>query len=206
MYDRDWVTTSSRERLEVVREDVAGIRNLKDFHRALTKASEELPEYDISYAAARTYHVDGRTPPTDYLDRVSEVFDVELAWLTRGKGQPRHGMALADALAAEAFWNEQGRAFVGAVLDRLQVPGPRPDRIPPWAPLLAHLHLQFALDPDDVADAMRATLSACSAGDVVLDELGPYIAAMIPAFVSVSALIESRRRQQMDHLFKNTEE
>lgn len=79
--------TTTAERLERVREE-RGYQDLRSFWRDLVKPFEGDEGYDISYDAARTYHVEGRQPPAAYLARVAKVFGVRLEWLVTGEGQP----------------------------------------------------------------------------------------------------------------------
>ena len=69
------------ERLEWVREE-CGYPNLKAFWKALTADGA----YQISYEAARKYHM-SRAAPADYLARVADVCGVGLLWLVTGEGK-----------------------------------------------------------------------------------------------------------------------
>ncbi len=102
-----------RDRLEYVRTAIARTENLRDFWRLLTAAQTGRPAF--SYAAARTYHVQGREPPASYLARVAEVFGVRLEWLIRGEGAPTP--ETEEELRATV--RVAGRAFARAVEDAL---------------------------------------------------------------------------------------
>ena len=69
------------ERLEYVRKGL-GYKTLRDFWRALTEEGE----YEISYPALRTWHLE-RDAPAHYLARVAKVFGVRPTWLLLGEGQ-----------------------------------------------------------------------------------------------------------------------
>ena len=73
------------DRLEMVRERVQ-CATLRDFWRELTKDRG----YCVSYEAVRNYHHD-RSPPVEYLVRVSDVFGADLQWLATGRGAPWPG-------------------------------------------------------------------------------------------------------------------
>ncbi len=68
------------ERLEQVRVH-SGRSTLRDFWREITAGGA----FKVSYEAVRNYHTD-RSPPIDYLVRVSDRFGASLEWLATGRG------------------------------------------------------------------------------------------------------------------------
>lgn len=80
------------ERLEYVRREIAKIDDMRNFWRALGygEMDPDDPEY-ISYESARRYHRD-RTPPVDYLVRVSRRFPAAtIEFLTTGELEREEG-------------------------------------------------------------------------------------------------------------------
>ena len=78
--------------------DRSGFRSLRAFHEEMKAKGEN----GFSYTAVLNYHdldpQKGRMPPVDYLDSVSRLFDVPLAWLVQGTEEEveRAGRAALD--------------------------------------------------------------------------------------------------------------